>query len=223
MRRAVQWGLRTALWLLYNEFAWAYDGVSWLVSRGQWRQWQRVVLPHLMGPKVLELGFGTGDLLLDLGKTDYLVCGVERSVHMVRIARRKLLHRRRMIRIVQGCGQVLPFRSGSQDTVVLTFPSSSAVHPRTLREIHRVLRARGRLVMVPLASLHRWDPFGWILGWAYGTADRQAFPSWGEVMKAVGLRAAVEVVELSTSRVQVVVAEKMGVQGASDRVSPVPF
>jgi hypothetical protein len=43
------------------------------------------------------------------------------------------------------------------------------------------------------------------------------------VMKAVGLRAAVEVVELSTSRVQVVVAEKMGVQGASDRVSPVPF
>lgn len=221
MRRVLQWGLRTALWLLYNELAWAYDGVSWLVSRGQWRAWQRAVLPFLTGPRVLELGFGTGNLLLDLGRTDRRVCGVERSAHMLRIARWKLLRRHRTLRIVQGCGQVLPIRSGSQDAVVVTFPAPFAVHHCALREIHRVLRPQGRLVMVPLASLRRWDPFGWVLGWAYGESEQRTFSSWENVMKAAGLHAVVEVVELPTSQVQVVIAERLEVQGARECIGPV--
>ncbi|MBM4425321.1 MAG: hypothetical protein FJ030_18410, partial [Chloroflexi bacterium] len=32
--------LRLAFRLLYNEFAFTYDLVSWAVSVGQWRQWQ---------------------------------------------------------------------------------------------------------------------------------------------------------------------------------------
>lgn len=51
---------------LYHEFAWAYDGVSRLVSGGEWRSWQRAVLPYIQSSPVLEIGFGTGYLLLDL-------------------------------------------------------------------------------------------------------------------------------------------------------------
>ena len=40
---------------LYNQLAWSYDLVSWLVSGGLWRQWHSLVLPYLVGPRVLEV------------------------------------------------------------------------------------------------------------------------------------------------------------------------
>lgn len=47
---------------LYNELAWAYDPVSWLVSLGQWDVWRKGALDYLTGKRILEIGFGTGEL-----------------------------------------------------------------------------------------------------------------------------------------------------------------
>src|SRR5262245_42103543 len=58
--------LRWSYGLLYNQLAWTYDLVSWIVSAGQWRAWQRSALPFLPGRPVLEVAHGTGNLLLDL-------------------------------------------------------------------------------------------------------------------------------------------------------------
>src|SRR4030067_1850706 len=57
--RFVQFGF----YLLYNPLAWAYDGVSFLVSQGDWRRWTQGALPHVHGPGVLEIGCGPGHLL----------------------------------------------------------------------------------------------------------------------------------------------------------------
>jgi ubiquinone/menaquinone biosynthesis C-methylase UbiE len=49
--------------------------------------------------------------------------------------------------------QALPYASGTFAAVVSTFPSEFILHPDTLRDIYRVLRPDGRLVIVPNAVL----------------------------------------------------------------------
>lgn len=208
MRRVLRWGLRRVFQLLYNELAWTYDGVSWLVSGGEWRSWQRAVLPHLTGPRVLELGFGTGDLLIDLRGTHYQVCGVELSPHMIRIAQRKLHRHDLTLPLVRGRGQALSFPSSTIDSVVVAFPSPFIIHPHTLMEIYRVLRPEGRLVMVPLAYRRQWGLAGWVLDQLYAATDQQTSLSWEDVLGPVGLCAVVEKLELPNSVLQVVVAVK---------------
>ena len=62
---------RVAFEALYGRFAWAYDWVSRTFFLGQWRVWQRAAIPHLQGPRVLEVGMGTGDLHIDLLRAGY--------------------------------------------------------------------------------------------------------------------------------------------------------
>jgi len=206
MRRVFRWGLRVGFRLLYNELAWAYDEVSWLVSGGAWWSWQRTVLPHLAGPRVLELGFGTGNLLGELAKAHHQVWGLELSPYMVRIAQRKLHHRGLSLPLVQGRGQALPFASGTFDSLVVTFPSPFILQPDTLGEISRVLRTGGRLVMVPLAYPCRRGLVGWLLDGLYGATGQQISLPWVELLEPVSLRAVMEEVELPNSMVQVVIA-----------------
>src|SRR5260370_38001805 len=85
--------LRVCFSLLYNQLAWTYDGVSWLVSAGQWRNWQRSALPFLPGRPVLEVAHGTGNLLLDLASLGLEPIGLDLSPAMSRIASRKLKRR----------------------------------------------------------------------------------------------------------------------------------
>ncbi len=52
--------LRWAFGRFYREFAWTYDLVAAIVSRGHWRHWIVAAVPWLQGDAVLELGSGTG-------------------------------------------------------------------------------------------------------------------------------------------------------------------
>src|SRR5258705_7894292 len=82
--------MRFAFGLLYNQLAWTYDLVSWTVSAGQWRSWQRAALPYLRGRAVLEIAHGTGNLLLDLISLGFQPVGLDLSPAMGRIASHKL-------------------------------------------------------------------------------------------------------------------------------------
>lgn len=141
---------RVAFEGLYSRFAWAYDWVSRTFFLGQWRVWQRAAIPHLQGPRVLEVGMGTGDLQLDLLKAGYETYGVDLSPQMLSQAARKV--RRYKVRNFKACrarAQALPFPTGYFDSVVSTFPSDYISDAATLREIARVLHAGGRMVVVP--------------------------------------------------------------------------
>ena len=88
------WLARLYLWAthrLYNQFAWAYDVASWVISLGQWSRWRRMALDHVprkgvhvTGQRVLELGFGTGELLIEMAERGWRVCGLELSPAMHR-------------------------------------------------------------------------------------------------------------------------------------------
>jgi ubiquinone/menaquinone biosynthesis C-methylase UbiE len=145
---------------LYGPFAWAYDWVSRTFFLGQWRVWQRTAIPHLLGPDVLEIGMGTGDLQFDLLKAGFIARGVDLSPQMVRKARRKARRLGAALSISRARAQALPFSASTFNSVVSTFPSDYIVDPRTLSEVARVLRPGGRLVIVPGGWLQRRDAKG---------------------------------------------------------------
>src|SRR5215475_8340422 len=70
-----------------------YRFASTVPFAGQWRTWQRLVLPRLQGHDVLELGCGLGDLLADMLEAGYDCRAVEQSPTMVAAARATLRKR----------------------------------------------------------------------------------------------------------------------------------
>ncbi len=118
-QKLVRFGFR----LLYHELAWTYDVVSWVVSLGEWRRWQRAALPYVQGPRVLEIGHGPGHMLLALQMKGCRVMGLDLSPQMGRLARK----RAPSVPLVRGRVQDLPYAEGSFDTVLATFPTEYVV------------------------------------------------------------------------------------------------
>ncbi len=149
----VKFGFR----LLYNELAFIYDWVSYAVSLGAWRCWQRSVFRHLTaqpGALVLELAHGTGNLQLDLHAAGYQVLGYDLSPYMGRIARGKLIKAHVPVRLARGRAQQLPYQSGLFAAVISTFPTNFILQPDTLREVYRVLEPGGQFLIVPNGVLN---------------------------------------------------------------------
>jgi ubiquinone/menaquinone biosynthesis C-methylase UbiE len=225
IRRALLLG---AFQLLYDQFAWAYDWVSGTFFHGQWRTWQRLALRRLAGVpgrRVLELGFGTGDLQYDLLRAGYEPVGVDLSGAMLRQTRRKA--RRRGIagalRLARARSQALPFPADHFDAVVSTFPSDYIVDPRTIAEVARVLRPGGRLVVVPGAWLLPTSPTNRLLErvarLVYGEPARRAqqveqalsgaFPQLRPLLSAHGFTVEVTHARYPNSIALLIVADKM--------------
>ena len=147
--------LRQALFETLYRNKHLYRFASTVPFAGQWREWQRQVLPRLRGHDVLELGCGLGDLLADMLAAGYACRATEHSPQMVEAARETL--RKRQLGspglVVQGSAQRLPFADSTFDNVVSTFPSEYIYDPETIAEIARVLRPGGRLIVIEGANL----------------------------------------------------------------------
>src|SRR5579863_841404 len=141
-----------------------YRFASTVPFAGQWRVWQRLALPRIVGHDVLELGCGLGDLLADMLVANYNCYAVEQSPQMV-AATRATLKRLALgtpATVIQGSAQHVPFSDGSFDTVVSTFPSEYIYDPDTIAEVERVLRPGGRLIIIEAANLL---PVGFLQPW----------------------------------------------------------
>jgi SAM-dependent methyltransferase len=153
LRQARQAYGRLYLWAaerLYHEFASLYDAVSWLVSGGRWARWRSMALDYVQGPVVVEVGFGTGELLREMAGRGWQVVGVDASGAMQRVTARKLRRQSGAPRRVQARVQALPLGDASCDAIVSTFPAPYIVDPASLAECARVLGPGGRLVIVGL-------------------------------------------------------------------------
>lgn len=149
---------RIAFEQLYSHFAWSYDWVSRTFFLGQWRVWQRAALRFINGPRVLEVGIGTGNLQADLIRAGFDTWGMDLSPQMLRIATRKARRRGIHLKACRAKSQALPFPGECFDSVVSTFPSDYIIHPITLGELSRVLKPGGRLIVVPGGWLHKAGP-----------------------------------------------------------------
>jgi SAM-dependent methyltransferase len=147
--------LRKLLFETLYKNRYLYRFASTVPFAGQWRVWQRQVLPRIVGHDVLELGCGLGDLQADMLAAGYNCRAVEQSPEMVSAARDTL--RRRKVgsdaTVLLGSVQHLTFNDASFDTVVSTFPSEYIYDPDTIAEVERILRPGGRLIVIEGANL----------------------------------------------------------------------
>jgi ubiquinone/menaquinone biosynthesis C-methylase UbiE len=210
MRDLWQASLQLFFQLLYNKFAWSYDLVAWLASRGQWKAWGQTALSHVYGERVLEVGHGPGHLLVALAERDLLTAGLDLSPTMVRQAKRRLQAADVPAPLVRARAQALPFHAGSVDTVVATFPTDYIVQSQTLREARRVLRPEGRLVVAVAARFEGEDVMSRFLAWLYHiTGQDQPSPDavipW---LEQAGLSARVTWEAVDRTDIMLIVAEK---------------
>jgi ubiquinone/menaquinone biosynthesis C-methylase UbiE len=144
---------RLYLWAthrLYNELAWSYDLAAWIVSAGRWDRWRRMALDYVEQQPVLEVGFGTGELLLAMAGRGWQPVGIDLSPAMQRQTAAKLRRRGLSVPRLQGRAQRLPFADASFGSVVSTFPAEYIVDPASLAEFYRVLKPGGRLIVAGL-------------------------------------------------------------------------
>ena len=132
----------------YSHLAKIYDlVVRWVPI---WRNWISTALPHISGPNVLEISFGTGYLLTRYAN-EYFTCGIDYNWELTHIARQNLLRADVRASLQQADVEYLPYRSESFDTVVNTMAFTG--YPdgqKALAEIHRVIKKEGRLVLVDI-------------------------------------------------------------------------
>lgn len=186
------WLIRAYLWaceVLYHQLAWGYDVVSWVVSAGHWRRWQRGVWQEVRGTHVLEIGCGTGAMIVDGVARGFAVVGVDRSSAMLAVAQNRLVNWGGQCPLLQGDGRALPFGDGAFETVMATFPAGYILDEIALSEIHRVLTNGGRLVLLGmwvelrLGVMAKWIPV------FYGRPDRHVLEAIVVRVNAAGFHA----------------------------------
>ena len=207
----LNWIGRLYLWAchrLYNEFAWTYDWVSWLVSLGHWWGWRKAALDYLIGPRVLEVGFGTGDLLIEIARQGWDVHGLDLSPAMQRITARKMRRCRVWAPRVRGLVQTMPFPDGTFHSIVSTCPAEFILQSPTWQEFGRVLAPGGRLIVTG-TSLHADNWFlQWVFRIIFDTLE-QSPSSWHErITTAAGLKVTEVEHGEQPLRTQVIIAEK---------------
>jgi len=106
-------------------------------------------IPQARG-KVLEVGIGSGLNLPFYSRDVQRIYGVEPSVELQRMARKRAVTEPIKIELLsQSAEEQLPLANASIDTVVVTWTLCSiADAPKALQQINRVLKTSGRLIFV---------------------------------------------------------------------------
>jgi ubiquinone/menaquinone biosynthesis C-methylase UbiE len=116
-----------------------------------WKNWISQVIPHINGPRVLEVSFGTGYLLGQYAG-QFETYGIEYNNKMVKIAKGNLRHLNKSSFLCQGNVESLPYPDNFFDTIINTMAFTGYPDARkALSELRRVLKPGGRLVMVDIA------------------------------------------------------------------------
>jgi demethylmenaquinone methyltransferase/2-methoxy-6-polyprenyl-1,4-benzoquinol methylase len=169
---------------MFDRIAPRYDLLNRVLSAGTDVRWRRAAVDLLelpRGARVLDLGTGTADLLVEaLGRDGASRgLGVDLSSGMLAHGARKLRDRRLDTRagLVAGDAERLPLRDAWFDGALVAFGIRNVSdRPRALREARRVLKRGGRLVVLEFSM-----PSG-LLGRAYRLYFGRVLPFVGRVV-----------------------------------------
>jgi demethylmenaquinone methyltransferase/2-methoxy-6-polyprenyl-1,4-benzoquinol methylase len=147
---------------MFDHVAARYDVTNTVLSLGQDRRWRRAVRDALdlrPGLRVLDLAAGTGTSALAFARSGARVVACDFSLGMLAAGRPRVAVSASVVHLVAGDGLQLPFADGSFDRVTISFGLRNVADvPACLRELRRVTRPGGRLVVCEF-SRPTWAPF----------------------------------------------------------------
>ena len=130
----------------YNTVSTIYDLIEWPVEQLWYKKWRRELWQQIHGPKVLEIGVGTGKNIPHYSENIELT-GIDLSPGMLKRAQKllpKYMHDSITLREMDA--QQMDFSDGSFNEVVATFVFCSVPDPVAgLREALRVTKPGGQL------------------------------------------------------------------------------
>ncbi|MEZ0536570.1 class I SAM-dependent methyltransferase [Caldicellulosiruptoraceae bacterium PP1] len=132
----------------YDRAAKYYDTIESIMERKWFSQWRKLVFTFVKGPKVLEVGVGTGKNMIYYS-LDWDIVAIDFSPKMLEKAKEKVAKLQLDIDLRQMDVQHLEFTDNSFDTVVTACVFCSVPDPILgLKEIRRVLKKDGLLIML---------------------------------------------------------------------------
>ena len=137
---------------MFDSLASRYDVMDALMTGGLDRVWmtalRKAVAPH-PGERILDLAAGTGASSAALAKGGAEVVACDLSEGMIEVGR----ERHPEIEFVHGNAMDLDFEDGSFDAVTISWGLRNIPDPQlALREMARVVRPRGRLVVLEFST-----------------------------------------------------------------------
>lgn len=172
---------------MFDTIAGDYDLLNHILSLDIDRRWRREALRQIIDPdrsqEILDVACGTGDFTLAIARTACPrshVTGIDISEGMLSRAREKAGKTGFGDRITleAGDGEALRFGDGTFDVVTVAFGVRNFEdRKRGLREMRRVLKPEGKLVVLELSR-----PANPVLRWCYGLYLRHCMPWIGGLM-----------------------------------------
>lgn len=150
---------------MFDGIAPRYDVLNCLLSFGIDGYWRRCAIRTVqrgVPRKVLDLACGTCDMtrmLLQRQPSCERVYAVDASHNMLLHARAKPWPRsiREKVQFIEAGAEILPLAEGAVDAVMVSFGIRNfADRQKALREMHRVLRTGGSLVILEFSTPHGW-------------------------------------------------------------------
>ena len=127
------------------------------------------------GRRILDVGCGDGILAVELASRRAIVTGIDASPEMIAAARRRASREKQHNDFVVAEAGALPFDAESFDAVVAVAVLCFVEHPGTsLRDMGRVLRPGGRLVIGELGKWSSWAATRRFKGWLGSQLWRRA-------------------------------------------------
>lgn len=145
----------------YTRFAKLYDFLVTVLPF--WKRWVASTLPHISGPRVLEISFGTGYLLTQYARR-FETWGLDYNEVFVKRVRQKLERRGIMADIRRGNVEGLPYPDAFFDSIVNTMAFTGYPDAEmAMSEMRRVLKRDGRLIIVDVNYPARRTGIGMLL------------------------------------------------------------
>jgi demethylmenaquinone methyltransferase / 2-methoxy-6-polyprenyl-1,4-benzoquinol methylase len=145
---------------MFDRIARVYDLMNSVMTAGMHHRWrERAADLARVGPgsRALDVATGTGDLAIELARRGADVKGLDFSERMLELARGKAPG----VEWARGDALELPYADGEFDAVTVGFGARNFSDlNRGLREMARVTRPGGRVVILEITTPHK-PPLSW--------------------------------------------------------------
>lgn len=142
---------------IFDEVAGHYDWLNTLFSLGIHKLWRKKLASQLHRDEYnLDIATGTAEVAIEVARKhpEARTVGVDPSMNMLRIGKKKIAEKNlsEKIALVSAAAENLPFSEKQFSSVTIAFGIRNTVdYELSLREIRRVLREDGRLLILEFA------------------------------------------------------------------------